>query len=114
MAERMPGEQAAARRALYQPLLDQERLDDLLDRVARLRQRRRDGLDPDRAAAVVGRDEVEIAPVHRVESGGVDLECEQRAVGELAIDRGRLLDMGEVAHAAQEPPGDARRAARAP
>src|SRR5262245_64844237 len=77
----MAGEQAAARRALHQALLDQERLDDLLDRVARLRQRRRDGLDPDRAAAVVRRDEGEIAAVHGIEAGAVDLEREQRAVG---------------------------------
>ena len=58
-------------------------------RVARLGQRRRDGLDPDRAAAVVERDGREIAPVHRVEAGGIDFEREQRLVGDLAIDRGR-------------------------
>ena len=56
MAEGVGGEQPAARRALDEALLDQERLDDLLDGVARLRQRRRDGLDADRAAAVVHRD----------------------------------------------------------
>ena len=47
------GEQPAARRALQEALLDQERLDDVLDRVARLRQRRRERLDADRAAAVI-------------------------------------------------------------
>ena len=56
MPERMAGEQAPARRALQEALLDQIRLDDLLDRVARLGQRRRDGLDADRPAAVVERD----------------------------------------------------------
>ena len=51
MAEGVAGEQAAARGALDEALLDQERLDDLLDGVARLGERCRDGLDPDRAAA---------------------------------------------------------------
>ena len=53
MPEGVAGEQPAARRALQEALLDQERLDDLLDGVARLGQRRRDRLDPDRPAAVV-------------------------------------------------------------
>src|SRR5579883_3239284 len=111
--ERMAGEQAPARRALDQALLDQERLDDLLDRVARFRQRRRDGLDPDRPAAIVERDGREIAPIHGVEAGAVDLERDQRLVDELSVDLSRLLDMSEVAHATQQPPGDARRAAGA-
>src|SRR5262249_58592681 len=37
MAERMPGEQAAARRALDEPLLNEERLHDLLARIPPLR-----------------------------------------------------------------------------
>src|SRR5262249_51265575 len=56
VAEGVRGQQAAARGALNEALLDQERLDDLLDRIARLRERRGNGLDPDRAAAVVERD----------------------------------------------------------
>ena len=51
MAEGGRGEQPAARRALHEALLDEEGLDDVFDRVARLRQRRRDRLDPDRPAA---------------------------------------------------------------
>ena len=53
MRERLRREQPAARRALHEALLDQEGLDDLLDRVARLGQRRGDGLDADRAAAEI-------------------------------------------------------------
>ena len=53
MAEGVAGQQAAARRALQEALLQQEGLDDVLDRVARLGERRRDGLDADRAAAEV-------------------------------------------------------------
>src|SRR5215475_11782937 len=57
VAKGVRGEQSSARRALNEALLDQERLDDFLDGVARLRQRRRDGLDPNRTAAVVLRDQ---------------------------------------------------------
>ena len=58
-------------------------LDDLLQRVARLRQRRRQRLDADRAAVVVRGDAGEIAAVERIEAFGVDLELAQRAVGDL-------------------------------
>ena len=39
--------------------------------------------------------------------------CDERAVGGGAIDRGRAGDQREVAHPAQQPAGDARRAAGA-
>ena len=55
----------------------------------------------------------EIAPVHGVEPGGIDFQFAERAVGDLAVDGLGAVDMGEVAHAAQQPAGDARRAARA-
>src|ERR1700722_15262316 len=60
MADRVAGQEPPARGALDEALLDQERLDDLLDGVARLRQGRRDGLDPDRAAAVIDPDRAQI------------------------------------------------------
>ena len=114
MLEGVRGEQPPARRALDEALLDQERLDDVLDGVARLRKPGGDGFDADRPAAVILGDHAQIAPVHGVEAGGVDFEFAERAVGDLAVDRLVAVDMGEVAHAAQQPPGDARRAARAP
>ena len=49
----MRREQPAARGTLQQPFLDQERLDNFLDRVARLGERGGEGLDTDRPAAVV-------------------------------------------------------------
>ena len=113
MAEGVRGQEPAARRALDEALLDQERLDDLLDGVARLRQTRRDGLDPDRPAAVIERDGRQVAPVHRVEPGGVDFELAKRAIGDDAIDLAVARDQREVAHAAQQPSGNARRAAGA-
>src|SRR5260370_42703302 len=58
--ERVRGQQPAARRALQETALNQERLDDVLDRVARLGQRGRERLDPDRSAAVMHGDRREI------------------------------------------------------
>src|SRR5262249_14921164 len=114
VAEGMRGEQATARRALDEALLDEERLDDVLDGVARLRQRGGQRLPADRPAAIVERDGREIAAVHAVETGGINLELDQRTVGSLAVDGGGAAHMGEVADAAQQPSGDARGAARAP
>ena len=51
MAKSVQHQQASARRALQQALLDQIGLDDVLDGVARLGQGGRDGLDADRPAA---------------------------------------------------------------
>src|SRR5262249_2031258 len=108
MPERLAGEQPAARRALDETALDEEWLEDLLDGVARLRQRRRDGLDAYRTAAVVYSDRREVTPVHGVEPGGVNLEREQRAVCHRAVDRRRFADQREIPHPAQKPAGDTR------
>src|SRR4051794_41835678 len=61
MTERMRRQQPPARSALQITALDQERLDDVLDRIARLGERRRHGLDAHRPAAVVHRDRRQIA-----------------------------------------------------
>src|SRR4051794_32801346 len=55
VAEGVRGQHAPARGALHEALLDQEWFDDVLDGVARLGERSRDGLDADRAAAERGR-----------------------------------------------------------
>src|SRR5690348_6788631 len=68
MAEGVRGQQPSARGALQIAALDQIGLDDVLDGVARLRERGRHGLDADRAAAVVERDGREVAAVHRIEA----------------------------------------------
>ena len=57
---------------------------------------------------------VEVAAVHLVEADRVDVEQAQRAVGERARHHRRALDGGEIPYPAQQAPGDARRAARAP
>ncbi len=114
MGEGLRRQHAPARGAGDEALLQEIRLDDLLDGVARLRQACGDRLDADRAAAIVQRDQAQIAMIERVEPARVDFELRQRAVGELGIDRARALDGREVAHAPKQASRDARRAARAP
>src|SRR5262245_37569753 len=63
VAEGLRGEEPAARRPLDEPLLDQERLDDVLDRVARLADRGGDRLDADRPAAEAFGDQRQVAAV---------------------------------------------------
>src|ERR1019366_9171780 len=80
MLEGMRGEQPPARRALDETLLDQERLDDVLDGVARLAQCGGHGVDADRPVAITDRNGSEIAPVHGIEAGGVHFQFAERAV----------------------------------
>src|SRR4051812_42240767 len=54
--EGVRGQEPPARRALEVAALDQKRLDDVLDRIARFGQGRCHGLDTDRTAAIVERD----------------------------------------------------------
>src|SRR5712672_1509579 len=63
MAEGVRGQQTPARGALQIAALDQKRLDDVLDRIARLRQGGSHGLDADRAAAVLHRAGRDVTPV---------------------------------------------------
>src|SRR5260370_10595307 len=79
--ERVRGQQPAAWRALQKPALDQERLDDVLDRVARLGQRGRERLDPDRSAAVMHGDRREIAAVHGPQARHIDFQGPAPPVG---------------------------------
>ena len=56
---------------------------------------------------------LEIAAVELVEAERIDLEPAERLVGLAGVDRLDPVDGGEIADPAQEPRGDARRAARA-
>ena len=75
--------------------------------------RRGERLHSDRPALVVLDDDAEEATVHLVEAGGVDLEPLARVLDALVVDASRAEDLGEVADAAEQAVGDARRAARA-
>src|SRR5258706_6980975 len=107
------GRDAAARRARDEPDLQEERLHDLFERAALLGQRRRHGLDADRAAVEALADHREVPAIERVEAGVIDREAIERMRGHRAVDRAVAFDRGEVAHAAQQAVRDAGRAARA-
>ena len=77
MPPRFERDDAAARCALDEALLDEKRLDHVLERVARLRQRRRQRLDAHRPALVVS-SMTQILAVHLVEPRLVDLERGER------------------------------------
>src|SRR5260370_7197530 len=62
MPERVRGQQPAARRALQKPALDQERFDDVLDRVARLGPSSRHRLHPPPPTPALPDDPLPIAP----------------------------------------------------
>src|SRR5665213_1426104 len=98
MLEGVRGQQPPARRALDEALLDQERLDNVLDGVAWLRKRGRHGVDANRSAAVADRDGGKIAPVHGIEPRGIHFQFAERAVGGFAVDSLGAVDMGKIAH----------------
>ena len=113
MAEGVRRQETSPRRALHEAKLDEIGLDDVLDRVAGLGERGGDRLDSDRATTELEGDGVEITPIHLVEPNDVDVEQLERAVGERARYALCAFDHGEVAHAPEQAPGNARRAARA-
>ena len=56
----------------------------------------------------------QIAPVQAVQAQLVDLELGERPIGDRGVDLGACRHRGEVAHPAQQPARDPRRAAGAP
>ena len=65
----------ASRGALYEPLLDEEGLDHLLDGVPLLRQGGGQGLHPDGTAAIGLGDAAQVMAIHGVEAAGVHVEA---------------------------------------
>ena len=65
---------------------------------------------PPREALADGREDLAVQPV---EALVVDLEQVERGVGGRGVDRAGAADLGVVAHALEQPVGDARRAAGA-
>jgi hypothetical protein len=104
---------ASARRALQVALLDQVGFQHVLDGVARFADGGGEVVHADRAAAEFFQHGAEQLAVHDIEAEVVDVEHGQRRVGDGARDLAVGLDLGEVAHAAQQAVGNARRAARA-
>src|SRR5262249_61525579 len=112
MHESLACEQTAARCALHETLLHQERLDDLLNGIARMAECRGDGLDTDRSAPKGIRDRLKIAPVESIEAAAINFEARQCGIGDLCIDRDVAGDRCEIAHTLEKSTCDPRRAAR--
>ena len=64
-------------------------------------------------AAVIADDSREHPAIRCVEAEPIDLELAQRMVDRLARDDAVIIDLRKIAHAAQHPVGDTRRAAAA-
>src|SRR3954469_6587451 len=108
-----PGGGAPARCPLQEPTLQEVGLVDVLDRVRLLAHRDRERRQPDRPAGEADAHRVEDLAVGAVEAEAVDLEQLERGVGRRAVDDAGAADLGPVAHALEQPVGDARRAAAA-
>src|SRR5688572_9713240 len=91
--------------------LQQVRLDHVLERVALLAHRGRDGVDADGAAFVHLDHRAEELAVLLVEAALVDLRELQRLLGNRQRQLALSLDGGVIARTSQEPVCDARRAA---
>jgi hypothetical protein len=106
---------ASPRRAGQEALVDQERLDDVFERALVLADGGGERLEPDRAAVELLEQGAQQGEIEAVEAGGVDLEALERETGPRAVDqRARsAVDLGEVAHPAQQAVRDPRRSARA-
>jgi hypothetical protein len=106
------GRLAAARGALEEAFLDQERLVDVLEGRRLLAHHHRQRAEPHRATLVLGDERFEQAAVHLVQAALVDLEEPERLARHRQGDAAVGLDERHVAHPAQQAVGDPRRAAR--
>src|SRR5688572_17557698 len=102
-----------ARRALQEPLLDEEGLVEVLDRAALLADRGGDRLDAGRTATILLDDRAQDLAVDLVEAVLVHLQQTERPPRRLGADGVVARHLREVAHPAQQAVGDARRAAAA-
>jgi hypothetical protein len=108
------GGDPAAGGAREQALLDEERLDDVLDGVDLLPHRDGEGGQPDGAAGEGGAQRLEDAVVEAVEAALVDLEQVEGGAGDRDGDDAVGADLGVVADALEEAVGDPGRPAAAP
>src|SRR5678815_1670589 len=93
------GGDAAARGAHHEALLDQIRLDHVLDRAALLAERRCEALDADRTAVELLDDRQQELAVHHVEAERVDVEHVEGRLGHFVGDAAAGLYFRKVAHA---------------
>src|SRR3984893_17290996 len=99
---------AAARGACDKSFLQQVGLVDFADGIGLFAHRRGETLEHDRTAVQLVDDGGEDRAVHPVKAAGVDLQQLERADRDFAGHRSGFVDLGEVAHPAQQAVGDAR------
>jgi len=78
MLESVPSRHTSPRRARNEAPLKQIGLVHVFERIARLAQRSGESFNADRATVVMLDDHCEVAPVHLIEAGFVDLETLER------------------------------------
>ena len=100
-------------RAVQEAQAQQERLVDVLDGLRLLRQHGCQGLDADRAAAELLDDGRQELAVRGIQALVVYLESGQRLVRGGGVHVAIAVDLGVIAHAAQQPVHDSRRPAPA-
>ncbi len=103
---------AAARCALQEAALQEERFVHIHDRVGLVAEGGSDGFEADRTAIKLRDDAEQHGAVRFVQPECVDVEHSEGCVSRIPGDDARTANLGVVAHAAQQAVGDARRAAR--
>src|SRR5215510_6715161 len=105
---------ATAGRSREETLVDQERLHHVLERALVFADRGGERLEPDRPAPEALDDRAHHESIEAIEPGPIDVEPLEREARELGVHglAAPLPHLREVAHAAQQPIGDAWRAAR--
>src|SRR5688500_12126176 len=112
MLVRFLGGDSTARSAPEKSLLQQVRLVDVLDRVARFGHGGGDRLDADGSALVVLDQNFQDPAVLSVEAGAIDLEPRARVVDDRFVDPPAAVDLCKVASAPEQAVRDARSSAR--
>jgi len=107
------GDHAAARRAHEKAAHDEVGLVDVLQRVGLLAERHGKRLETDGPAVELLDDRLQDVSVELVEPLAVHLQQLQGSETDVVTDAPLMAYLGEVADAAKQPVGDARRAARA-
>ena len=107
------GSDAAALCAVEQAQLHQVGLVDFLDGVFFFAERSRNRVEPDRPAGIFLQDGEHKVAVHFVQAMLIDAEHLQRLICDGERDVALRAHLREIARAAQQPVGDARRAAAA-
>ena len=101
------------RRTVEKANLDQKRLVHLFKRILLLRKRRSQRVEPHRAAVILLDDRTQQTSIQLIKTVSIDLEQRQRSIRRRLVDHARRTHLRVVAHAPQQPVGDARSSTRA-